>query len=96
MTEFDTKVAILSELWTNYKDDKDMQNFFEYNDIGLPLSFMIEQNIVDVKEVGVRYINETFELLCDALGLDSEEEYESIHEMFDLRTDWEEVPDDEQ
>ena len=86
-TPYDTKYAILSELWTNYKDDKQFRDFFEYNDLGLPLAFMIDQKIVESTPVAQVYIEETFELLVESLGLDSEEVYESIEEMFDIQAE---------
>jgi hypothetical protein len=89
-TPYNIKYAILSDLWTQYKDDKEMADFFEYNDLGLPLAFMIEQKIVESTPVAQVYIEETFELLCESLGLDSDEEYESIDEMFELQADSEE------
>ena len=89
-TPYNTKYAILSELWTGYKDDKEMADFFAYNDLGLPLAFMIEQKIVESTPVAQVYIEETFELLVESLGLDPEEEYESIEEMLELQADSEE------
>ena len=86
-TPYNTKYTILSELWTGYKDDKEMADFFEYNDLGLPLAFMIEQKIVESTPVAQVYIEETFELLVESLGLDSEEVYESIEEMFDIQAE---------
>ena len=86
-TPYNTKYAILSDLWTDYKDDKDMADFFEYNDLGLPLAFMIEQKIVESTPVAQVYVEETFELLVESLGLDSEEVYESIEEMFDIQAE---------
>ena len=89
-TPYNIKYAILSDLWTQYKDDKEMADFFEYNDLGLPLAFMIEQKIVESTPVAQVYIEETFELLVESLGLDPDEEYESIDEMFELQADSEE------
>jgi hypothetical protein len=34
---FDNKISILAELWMNYRDDEELQDFIEYNDLGLPL-----------------------------------------------------------
>jgi len=85
MTTFERKVAILAELWTDYSDDKNMADFFEYNDLGLPLAFMLEQKIVESTPVAQVYIEETFELFCELLGLDSDEEYENLNGMFDLQ-----------
>ena len=45
-TQYKIKHKILANLWTNYKDDHDMADFFAFNDLGLPLAFMIEQKIV--------------------------------------------------
>jgi hypothetical protein len=89
-TPYDIKYAILSDLWTNYKDDKEMADFFAYNDLGLPLAFMIEQKIVESTPVAQVYIEETFELLCESLGLDTDDEFESIEEMLELQADSEE------
>ena len=87
MTDFDTKCDILSELWSNYKKDKQFAQFFEYNDLGLPLAFAISNKIVESTAVSESYINETFDLFCGALSLDSDEDWISLDEMFDLRED---------
>ena len=89
-TPYNIKYAILSDLWTQYKEDEDMADFFEYNDLGLPLSFAIEQKIVESTPIAQVYIEETFELFCESLGLDSDEEYESMEEMFELKEENEE------
>jgi hypothetical protein len=89
-TPYNIKYAILSDLWTQYKTDKDMADFFEYNDLGLPLSFAIEQKIVESTPIAQVYIEETFELLVESLGLDPDDEFESIEEMFELQADSEE------
>ncbi len=94
-TPYNIKYAILSDLWTNYKNDRHMADFFEYNDLGLPLAFMIEQKIVESTPIAQVYIEETFELLCESLGLDSDDEFESIEEMFELEEQWEDKKDEE-
>ena len=93
-TPYDTKYAILSELWTNYKDDKQFKDFFEYNDLGLPLAFMIDQKIVESTPVAQVYIEETFEQLVELLGLDSDDEYGSIEEMFEMEQRYKDEEDD--
>lgn len=90
MTDFNTKCEILSEFYEGFKTDPKFSDFFEYNDLGLPLAFMIEAKIVESTPVAESYINETFELFCEALDLDSDEEFESLDEMFALRLDEEE------
>jgi hypothetical protein len=86
-TNFETKCAILSDLWLNYKDEAELRDFVEYNDLGLPLAYLIHTNLVTVTEEGMPYVDETFNLLCTALGLDSDEEYTSLNELMELQDD---------
>ena len=81
-TGFDKKVAILSTFWLNYKEEEDFEDFVEYNDIGLPLSFMIEEDIVKSTPVAEAYINEAWGLLCAALNINEGQSYDSLEDMF--------------
>jgi hypothetical protein len=38
-TTFDNKALILGQLWVNNKEEDEWNEFFEYNDLGLPLAF---------------------------------------------------------
>jgi hypothetical protein len=80
-TTFDNKCAILSDLWLNYKDEAELADFVEYNDLGLPLAYLIHTNLVTVNENGISYIDETFNLLCEGVGVDLDGEYESLNEL---------------
>lgn len=86
-TTFDNKCAILADLWLNYKDNDELQDFVEYNDLGLPLAYCIHTNLADVTDEGVVYVEETFNLLCKGLGIDLDGEYESLGELMDLQDD---------
>lgn len=81
MTDFETQCAILSDLWLNYKDHEELEDFVEYNDLGLPLAYLIHTDLAKVTEDGIPYVEETFNLLCKALDLDMEAEYISLNEM---------------
>jgi hypothetical protein len=81
MTDFETQCAILSDLWLNYKDNEQLEDFVEYNDLGLPLAYLIHTDLARVTEDGVPYVEETFNLLCKSLDLDMEAEYTSLNEM---------------
>ena len=83
-TPYDIKYAILSDLWTGYKEEDDFADFVAYNDLGLPLAFMIEQKIVESTPIAQVYIEETFELLIESLGLETVDEYGSLEEMFEM------------
>jgi hypothetical protein len=80
-TTFENKCAILSDLWLNYKDEAELADFVEYNDLGLPLAYLIHTDLVTVNESGISYIDETFNLLCEGVGVDLDGEYESLNEL---------------
>jgi hypothetical protein len=83
-TNFSNKVAILADLWINYRDDEQFKDFISYNDLGLPLGYIVNTELATPTDQGMLYINETFDLLCAALELDLEKEYESLQQMFEL------------
>lgn len=82
-TTFDNKVAILAELWLDYRDDEEFTDFIEYNDLGLPLAYAISTNIVKSTPTAEKFINETFELLL--AGLEVEDTgFEDLAEVLEL------------
>jgi len=85
--DFSNKVAILADLWINYRDDENFVDFIEYNDLGLPLAYIVHTELAQISDTGILYIDETFNLLCAALGLDLEKDYESLQQMFELGQD---------
>ena len=89
-TTFDNKCAILADLWLNYKSNEELEDFIEYNDLGLPLAYVIHTGLASVTDDGIGYVDETFNLLVSSLGLDLDGEYESLNELMDMQEDEEE------
>jgi len=81
-TTFSNKCAILSDLWMNYRDDEGMQDFVEYNDMGLPLAYFIDSDIVTPKDQARMFVEETFNLLLGALDIE-DKEFESLNQMLE-------------
>jgi len=79
-TNFSNKTSILSELWMNYRDDEGLQDFIEYNDLGLPLAYFIYNELVLPTKQSEVYIEETFNLLVAALDVE-DIGFESLDEM---------------
>lgn len=71
-TTQESKADILSELWLGYKNDQNFEDFFSYNDLGLPLAYAVANGIVKGTEVSDRFINETFMLLLTSLEVEDE------------------------
>ena len=76
----DNKISILAELWMNYRDDEDLQDFVEYNDLGLPLAYFLMNEIVAPSQLAAVYIDETYNLLIASLGVE-DKEWESLDEL---------------
>lgn len=70
-TTFDNKTSILSEIWLMYQDDPEFEDFFEYNDLGLPLAYLVSTGVVEAKsERAQAFVNETFDLLLAGVGVE--------------------------
>lgn len=80
-TDFLNKVQILGSLWANYQDDKEMKEFMEFNDIGLPLAYLVAEKLAVETDAGTRFIEETFDLLMISLGIE-DTGFEYLDEVF--------------
>ena len=78
--DFSNKTTILAELWMNYRDDEQLKDFIEYNDLGLPMAYFIMNELVLPTKQSQVYIDETYELLIKSLGA-ADVEYESLDEL---------------
>jgi hypothetical protein len=79
-TSKEAKTEILSDLWLNYRNDEEFEDFIEYNDIGLPLAYAISNDIVKSTDVAMAFIEETFDLLLAGLDLD-DDGFESMDDI---------------
>jgi hypothetical protein len=80
-TTIENKTAILADLFLNYRGDEEFTDFIEYNDIGLPVAYAIDNGIVKGTALSEQFINETYELLIAALGVE-DSGFETLDEMF--------------
>jgi hypothetical protein len=69
MTDFTKVCEILGALYINYKEDKEFKDFIDFNDLGLPLAYLVTENLCEVSDDGARYITETWVLFVQSLGL---------------------------
>jgi hypothetical protein len=77
---FENKITILAELWMNYRDDADLEDFIEYNDLGLPLAYLLMNEIVLPTNQSEIYINETYDLFIASLNVE-DKEWTSLDEL---------------
>lgn len=81
-TPLSSRAEMLADLWMNYRDDEEFKDFVEYNDLGLPLSYAFANSIVESNEQVETLIDETFNLLLAALGVDEDTGFESLDDLF--------------
>ena len=58
---FSNKVSILAELWMNYRDDEQLKDFVEYNDLGFrknrPFKWLASGRLIMIFSDGVTRVN---------------------------------------
>ena len=81
-TTFDNKALILGQVWMQHKTDDEMADFFEYNDIGVPLAFAFAEGIINHTPTLEQYVNESFSLFLEALGIE-DTGFDDLQELWD-------------
>ena len=71
-TTQDAKILILADLWIQERETPYVAEFMAYNDIGLPLAYMQQNNICEPSEIGEAFIDECFDLLLAGLELEDQ------------------------
>jgi hypothetical protein len=82
-TPFSSKCEILGELWLKYRSEEDFEDFLEYNDLGLPIAYAIANNIVKPADLAKSFVDETFDLLLVALGVE-DDNWENLDQMLSI------------
>lgn len=84
-TTFDNKIAILADLWMIYRDEPEWKDFIEFHDLGLPLAFMLDNNLVYRNSItsqpAEELINETFALLLKGLDIAEDTGFDSLDDI---------------
>jgi hypothetical protein len=82
-TSYTDKCAILADLWLNYRSDEEFTDFTEYNDLGLPLAYAIDNDIVKSTEMAQRFVEETFDLLLASLEVE-DSGFETLNDLLEI------------
>jgi hypothetical protein len=82
-TSYKEKVSILADLWIEYRNDTNFSDFVEYNDLGLPLAYAIDNAIVESTDMAANFITETFALLLEALDIEEDTGFETLDDLLE-------------
>lgn len=76
-----TKAEILVQFTQDSFNDETYSEFFDYNDLGIPLSIAIVQEMVILTDAGEELLEETWKDLCLLFDANPDSEYESIDDL---------------
>jgi hypothetical protein len=79
--DFADKAGILGQLWIEFRGDEDFTDFIEYNDLGLPMSYMVAEGLIkECSVTGEALIDETFNMFCELLEI-TDEDFDILDEI---------------
>lgn len=81
-TDFQDKASILAHIWTWYREEKALLDFIAFNDLGLPLAYMVSEKLAVETDNGARFVEETFDMLLQELGLE-DTGFKTLEEIFE-------------
>ncbi len=82
--DFADKTGVLAQCWIDFRNDDHFKSFIEYNDLGLPMAYMVAQGLIqELTPVGEEYITETFDMLLEILEI-TEEDIDAVLPNKDL------------
>ncbi len=58
-------------------------DFFTYNDLGIPLAISVNANLCTLNDAGIKIIDDTFIELCKEMEIDPNKDYKDYDEMID-------------
>ena len=82
---FSDKCKVLGQLWFFHSktEDPDWKPLMEYADLGLPMAYMADYDMVTIKAGSKHYINETWDVFCEMISIDPNGNYATLQEAFD-------------
>ena len=78
-----TKAEILVQFTQDHFNSGEYDEFFDYNDLGIPMSIAITQDMVILTDSGEQLLEETWIELCNLFGADSNSDYETIDDLME-------------
>ena len=79
-----SKAEILVQFTQDNFNDEVYEDFFDYNDLGIPMAIAVMQEMVILTDSGEQLLEETWTELCELFGADPKGEYESIDDVTTL------------
>ena len=78
-----SKAKLITAFSHENSEKTEYSDFFEYNDLGVPLAIALSQGHINLRSAGEEVLLETWSDLCEVLRTDPDRGYESIEELFE-------------
>lgn len=79
-----TKAQIIIEFVEMKAENEEFDDFFSYNDLGIPLAVAVHNDLCQLNDRGVDILEETYLLLLTELRVDDvNKEYEDLDEVLE-------------
>ena len=75
------RAEIITDFVVRNSGDNKYTDFFAYNDLGLPLAVAFNANLCTLNDEGINMLNETYEMLCQELEADPDEDFDDLDEL---------------
>jgi hypothetical protein len=76
-----TKAEILVQFTQDEFNSGEYDEFFDYNDLGIPMAIAVTQDMVILTDAGEQLLDETWNELCLLFDANPDAEYESIDDL---------------
>lgn len=84
-TPFKKQCEILGELWREFREEEEWEDFVDRNDVALPMAFLLDLGLVgNPSPLAVTFIGESFVRLLGVLNL-ADVGWLSLEDMLDTR-----------
>lgn len=82
-TSFSNKINILADVHSEALWNEQLKDFASVNDVALPLAYLVDNNLAEIKDEAKHYIEETWEMLCQIFQVDPNETYENSDDLLE-------------
>ena len=76
-----TKAEILVQFTQDEFNSGEYEEFFDYNDLGIPMSIALTQDMIILTNEGEQLLEETWKELCLLFNANPDDEYETIDDL---------------
>lgn len=80
-TPLDTQCDILTDLWLNYREEKEVEYLFDYFDISFPLAFCHSQGLAQLEPEGISMVEDCWVGILKAFGHEQDTGFETLSSL---------------